>query len=208
VDIANRWTESARRLTDKFAFAPGQLLIGKTYALSLAGHLFEAEALAEKGYRWAVEQHSHDGTADWALLQGRVALARGRPGTASRWLMEAAALFRSPSGVNFLPACLAGFTHATTLAGDRVAAERALADAEQALSSRMALFEPELAIARAWVAAAAGELSKARSVLLDAADVAEGIRTGGDRGPRPARCGPARRSEGGKRSVEHRRLYR
>jgi ATP/maltotriose-dependent transcriptional regulator MalT len=88
--------------------------------------------------------------------------------------MEAASLFRSPSGVNFLPVCLTGLAHAAALAGDAHAAEAALAEAKHVLSAGMALFEPELALAQAWMAAVAGEQSKARGLILEVADAAEG----------------------------------
>jgi DNA-binding CsgD family transcriptional regulator len=161
-------------LTDKFVFAPGQLLLGKTYALCLGGWLIEAEALAEREYRLALHQHAHVGTAEWSLLRGRVALFRGQVATAARWLMEAASLFRSPSGVNFLPVCFTGLALATALAGDATAAEAALAEAKHVLTAGMALFEPELALAEAWMAAVSGEQSKARGLLLDVADEAVG----------------------------------
>ena len=174
VAIADRWIESANRLTDKFVFGPGHLLLGKTYALCLGGRLLEAEMLAEREYRVALDRHAHVATAEWALLRGRVALFRGQVVTATRWLMEAASLFRSPSGINFLPVCLGSLAHAAALAGDAHAAEEALAEAKQVLTAGMALFEPELALAQAWMAALCGEQSRARGLMLDVAGAAEG----------------------------------
>jgi DNA-binding CsgD family transcriptional regulator len=94
--------------------------------------------------------------------------------TAARWLMEAASLFRSPSGVNFLPVCLTGLALASALAGDANAAEEALAEAKDVMKAGMALFEPELALTQAWMAAVSGEQSRARGLLLDVADEAVG----------------------------------
>ncbi|HEY2668732.1 MAG TPA: LuxR C-terminal-related transcriptional regulator [Actinomycetota bacterium] len=173
VTIADGWMESAHRLTDKLALGPGHLLLGKTYALCLGGRLIEAETLAEREYHVALDQHAHVATAEWSLLRGRVALYRGRVVTACRWLMEAASLFRSPSGVNFLPVCLTGLAHANALAGDADAAEAALAEAKHVLRAGMALFEPELALAEAWMAALSGEQSRARGMMLEVADAAE-----------------------------------
>jgi len=173
VAIADRWIGSADRLTDKFVFGPGHLLLGKTYALCLGGRLLEAETLAEREYRVALDQHAHVATAEWSLLRGRVALFRGRVVTAAGWLMEAASLFRSPSGINFLPVCLTGLALAAALAGDANAAEAALAEAKHVLTAGMGLFEPELLLAQAWMAALSGEQSKARGMMLEVAGAAE-----------------------------------
>src|SRR5205085_2548430 len=119
---------------------------GKTYALCLAGRFLEAEMLAERQYRVALDRHARVATAEWSLMRGRVALARGRVQTATRWLMEAASLFRSPSGINFLPLCLSSLALAGALAGDADAAEAVLAEAKQVFTDGMALFEPELTV--------------------------------------------------------------
>jgi DNA-binding CsgD family transcriptional regulator len=54
-----------------------------------------------------------------------------------------------------------------------MAARAALAEAEDALTPGMALMESEVRVARAWMAAAHGEVSTARVVALEAADRAE-----------------------------------
>jgi DNA-binding NarL/FixJ family response regulator len=139
----------------------------------MAGRLHEAEALAREEYRRNLDQHAHEGTAVSALFVGMVALARGRVQTSSQWLREAAALFRVPTAPNLLPFCLSGLGHSAALLRDLPSADAALAQAEEALTPGMAVFEPQVALSRAWVAAAHGELSKARSIALGVADRAE-----------------------------------
>jgi ATP/maltotriose-dependent transcriptional regulator MalT len=151
----------------------GLLLHVKCWALALAGHLHEAEALATNEYKRSLAQHAHLGTAVSAMLLGRVALAKGRVQTAGQWFREAAGLFRAPTAPNFLPTCLAGLAHAAALAGDLPAADAALGEADEVISPGMALFETLLALSRVWVTAAHGEVSKARAIALGTADRAE-----------------------------------
>jgi DNA-binding CsgD family transcriptional regulator len=105
-----------------------------------------------------------------AMFLGSVTLARGQVRGAGRWLREAAGLLRAESGSAFLPICLAELTQAAALVGDLAAATQALTDAQASHTSWMAFAEPGLALARAWLAAAGGEISKARQLALHAAD--------------------------------------
>jgi ATP/maltotriose-dependent transcriptional regulator MalT len=177
VVIAERWTEPARHVPEALSVLPGSLLgfllNGKCWALVMGGRLHEAEVLAEEEYRRNLAQHAHLGTGASALLLGVVAQARGRVQTARRWFREAAGLFQVPTPPNLLPVCLAGLAHAAALAGDLTAAKAAFAEAEEALTPGMAVFEPQLALSRVWVAAALGEVSKARASALGVADRAE-----------------------------------
>jgi DNA-binding CsgD family transcriptional regulator/tetratricopeptide (TPR) repeat protein len=177
VAIAERWNEAAGRVPNALSSMPGWLLrwlpLGQCWALLMQGRLSEAEALAKEEYQGYLAKQSHEGTAVSALQLGMVALGRGRVQTAGQWLREAAALFRAPTAPNFLSACLAGMARAAALAGDLPAADAALAEAEEALTPGMAAFQPELTLSRAWVAAAHGEVSKARAIALGLADRAE-----------------------------------
>jgi DNA-binding CsgD family transcriptional regulator len=174
--IAERWTQAADRVPNISPMPGGiplWIVVVKCWTLALGGHLHKAEALASKEYRRSLAQHDHEGTAVSACLLGLVALGRGRVQTAGRWFREAAGLFRVPTAPNFLPLCLAGLAHAAALASDLPAAETALGQAEEALTRGMAVFEPLLALSRVWVAAAHGEVSKARAIALGVADRAE-----------------------------------
>lgn len=170
--IAERWIEAAERLRDELPLLAGRLRASHGHVLCLAGHLDEAEALVYREYRKASDEHAHDATALSALVLGRVAMSRGCVETARRWLREAAALFRAPSEVCFLPGCLAGLAQAAALAGDLPAAAATLAEVE-GLSPGMTDVEPQLAIANTWLAAGHGELSKARAIALQEANRAE-----------------------------------
>jgi DNA-binding CsgD family transcriptional regulator len=179
VAVAERWIEVAGRADDSLLSVPGWLLgwllVAKCYALLQAGRLHEAEASATNLYRRNLFQHARYDTAMSALLLGRVALARGRVQTAGQSLREAAALFRAtPHNPNHLPVCLAGVARVGASVGDLRAADAALVEAEEALTPSMAAFRFDLALSRAWVASARGEVSRARTIALAVADEAEG----------------------------------
>src|SRR5207244_9413824 len=102
-----------------------------------------------------LSQHDHEGTAMSALLSGMVALARGRVQTGGEWFREAAGLFRTPTSVNYLSACLAGMAVAAALAGDHPTADASLASAKEFLTPIPATFElsgaqPRVGSRRSW----------------------------------------------------------
>jgi DNA-binding CsgD family transcriptional regulator len=172
--VADRWMPAADRSGRSLPFAIGQLNAGKIYSLCQAGHFTRAESLAAREYADALNDHDQGGTALSAMLLGKVALGRGRVQTARHWLREAACLFRVPGSLNLLPGCLAYLAQAAALAGDNDEGQAALSEAEAKMTSGMLLFQPELALARAWVAQGRGEKSAARAAALDAANRAEG----------------------------------
>jgi ATP/maltotriose-dependent transcriptional regulator MalT len=171
--IVERWIAAAQRLTEEAPLADDRLLSVQASALCVAGRLDRAEALATSEYRRALSRQARETAASSAYWLGSVALMRGQGETAARWLREAAALYQPPSVLSFLPLCLAGLAAAATLAGDLTTAKTALAAAEEALTPGMVLMESGVRLARAWVFAASGELSRARSMALEAADRAE-----------------------------------
>ena len=177
VTIADRWTEAVRRIPNPLSVLPGSglgiLLAGKCLALVMGGHLHQAEALTREEYRRNLTQHDHEGTAMSALLSGVVALARGRVQTAGQWFREAAGLFRTPTSLNYLSACLAGMARAASLAGDRPTANAALAPADEFPTPLTAAYEPFITLSRAWVTVALGEVSRGRAIALGVADRAE-----------------------------------
>ncbi|HMC08057.1 MAG TPA: AAA family ATPase, partial [Actinomycetota bacterium] len=170
VTLAEQWTEAAYRVSDEYPAAPGMVLAGKAHALRLAGRLREAEALATSEYRASLGKQAYGSTAMVAMFLGSVMLARGQVRTAGRWLREAAGLLRAGAGTTFLPMCLAELAQAAALAGDLGAATEALADAQASHMPWMAVGEPGLQLAKAWMTAAGGEVSKARQFALEAAD--------------------------------------
>jgi DNA-binding CsgD family transcriptional regulator len=178
VTVAERWIEVAGRADDALLPVPGWplswLLLAKCQAALLAGRLHEAEVWTTDLYRRNLVQHAHHDIAMSALLLGWVALARGRVRTAGQWFREAAAMFRAtPSSPNYLPVSLAGLARAAALTGDLPAANAAIDEADESLTSALAVFEGPVGLSRAWVTAAHGEVSKARVIALGVADSAE-----------------------------------
>jgi DNA-binding CsgD family transcriptional regulator len=84
-------------------------------------------------------------------------------------------MFRAtPSSPNYLPVSLAGLARAAALTGDLPAADAAIDGADESATPGLAVFEGPVGLSRAWVAAAHGEVSKARAIALGVADSAEG----------------------------------
>lgn len=162
----------ALRCAEEIAYGPGQLVLGYSSALWTAGRLDEAEALSQGAYRQAVALGSTEGAALMASSLGRVALSRGKVGTAQRWFVEAAALLRRQDSVGFLGMALAKLAEVHAVLGDAPRAESALREAEETRRPVVRLFDAEIGRARAWAAAARGEISQARAVALKTADEA------------------------------------
>ena len=138
--------------------------------LKLAGYLHEAERLALEGRREGEDTwFPHSGL----ILLGQAVLAQGRVDSALRWLREARAGL-DPLGDlgGWLFRCRLGLTHALAMAGEVGAAKRALAELDENRHPGFVFLEPELLLARAWVAAAEGALSQALALAHQAADVA------------------------------------
>jgi DNA-binding CsgD family transcriptional regulator len=138
--------------------------------LKLAGYLHEAERIALEARResegsW-FPHSSH-------VLLGQVALAQGEVGYALRWLGEARASL-DPLGDygGWLFRCRLSLTQALAMAGQVSGAKRALAELDENRHPAFAFLEPEILLARAWVAAAQGALSQALVLARQAADVA------------------------------------
>jgi DNA-binding CsgD family transcriptional regulator len=138
-----------------------------------AGRLNECGVAAQASYEEALTQGSQDTTAIGASLLGLAELCRGSVSRSMRWLREAAALFRGPSGNNLLSTALAWMAHAAALGGELDIAATALQDAEATRSAGLAFLDPQLGLARVWVAAAMGELSAAQASAAQVADEAE-----------------------------------
>ena len=88
-------------------------------------------------------------------------LARGRVRTALRLFRESVALMREGDASGMLPFALAGLAQAAGQAGDTAAARTAVEDLNR-IPIGYKSFAFELDLGRAWAAAAAGELSRAR----------------------------------------------
>lgn len=171
IALVERWQGAARGLSAELPLAAGQLESARVLALHLAGQIRESYARAEAGYRWALAEGTHEGTAVWAMILGAVGLGAGRLATTRRWLAESALLLREFDPVGSLAWTLALLAQAAAQSGEAEAAEAALAEAEAAYRGGLVL-DFDLLLARAWAAAGRGELSAARHLALAAAEYA------------------------------------
>ncbi len=136
----------------------------------------------------------NDIVASWAeLLLGREALGRGKVITAGRWLREAASHLEEYDPRTLLPSCFSLLCVAEAMAGHGPEAQDALARASTARGGRPGIWlgSDELALARVWAAASAGETSRAQQLarahahscpqapLTAALFLHEALRTGG-----------------------------
>jgi DNA-binding CsgD family transcriptional regulator len=148
------------------------VLLGmRAVSLCLAGRLVEATAFSESAYAELLDHRSAPGTAVEAASLGLIWLARGRVESAQRFCREGAALLRDGDSVGMLAFALAGVAQAAAQAGDPDAAADALAEMERKPLGHKG-WAVELQLARAWTAAATGELSGARAHAREAAEFA------------------------------------
>ena len=138
--------------------------------LKLAGRLRETERIALEARRESEDSwFPHSGL----ILLGQAALAQGKVDRALRWLHEARASMDALGDMGgWLFRCRLSLTQALAMAGQVNAAKRALAELDENRHVAFAFLEPEVVLARAWVAAAEGALSQALVLARQAADIA------------------------------------
>lgn len=140
----------------------------------LAGRLHEATALLTRPLEPGAAPIVGGGDLAYARTKlGRVLLLQGRPGNALRQLIAAAAALRANDGFGCLVWCLSLVAEAYALLGQPA---EAACWAEESMVRRygeFAVFDGDATRARAWVAAASGERSRAASQLITAADEQE-----------------------------------
>lgn len=151
-------------------------VIARGVALANLGRLAEAEELADGEHRSAIRAGSVDAQANVALLRCWVLLLQGRVASAARDAAEAAGLFRSMQWPSYLRFSLAHLAHARALGGDAEGAAAALAELDALGIPDTAACGALVLESRAWVAIAAGDQRRGRTLLVDAADL------GADRG--------------------------
>lgn len=151
-----------------------RLLSALVLVHQLAGNLGQAVTLAKRVYADALARRGLWATPMAAMMLGTTALAAGHMAEATPWLREAVTQLRRRDVNGFLPWCLAGLAQAVACSGDAAEAVTLMAEADAALGPAASMFAPGVSRARAWVAAAGGEVSRARLLALEAADVAAG----------------------------------
>lgn len=175
VSVLDAWLPAARRHRDELPLLEGYLLGTRPLALQVAGRLVEATDAAQRAYDFALAIRSPEGTSHAAFALGSAWLARGRVRTALRWYRESAGLAREGDTIGFLPWPLTGIAQAAAHAGDKDVAHQALAELEVTPARGTRNFEVGLQLTRAWGAAAGGDLTRARTQALAAADLAESL---------------------------------
>jgi ATP/maltotriose-dependent transcriptional regulator MalT len=176
LEAAHSGIDLATRYTAELPNARRSLVAATARAQRLAGELITAETLTDRAYRESVEQHDSESHAVWVVLLGQAALARGKVRSAAGWFQEGAVLSRDLGSLGQLPWCLANLAQALALAGDPAGARAALAEFDSLPDGLPPLFELDVALARAWTAAAQGEVSEAAALALKAAQTAHASR--------------------------------
>ncbi len=171
VALAEAWLPVAARLRDELPPAEPVLLGMRALALRLAGRLVEATTLSERNYALLLPRRSAPATAVEANMLGLIWLARGRVRTALRFCRESAALLRDGDGVGMLAYAVAAIAQAAAQAGEPGTARAAITEMERTPLGHTG-FAVELVLARAWSAAAGGELGRARTVAREARELA------------------------------------
>ena len=170
--VADRGLAVARAHPEDLPWGKTQLSLVRCQVLLGAGRLAEARAIAEAGYQAAVADRSSERTGGWAGFRGLVAKAEGRIATAEASLREAVALLDEQDPYRFMRWCLAELASVAALAGDQEAAAGWLDRADGRAGEANRFFDPWVELDRAWVAAAAGELTRAVDLAKRAADMA------------------------------------
>ncbi|MGI5451656.1 LuxR C-terminal-related transcriptional regulator [Streptomyces sp. CA-249302] len=174
---ATSWAEhayTAHRRIDEHVLAshPAIERIPLVLALTEAGLPAEARLEGERAYAELVAADSV--VRVWlAVLLGRTEWLAGHPATARRWWAEAASLARGIDHAMALRLVLAGLAACAAVVGDLDAARAALAEHGDLPSLTPGFLSAgEERLGEAWLLAASGNLARARTVLLAAADSA------------------------------------
>jgi DNA-binding CsgD family transcriptional regulator len=170
--VAERGLAVARAHRTELPWGETQLSLGYCQLLLGAGRLAEARAIADAGYQTAVADRSPEQTGAWAGFRGLVAKAQGQVATAEASFREAVALLDEQDPYRFMHCCLAELASMAAIRGDQPAAAAWLdrANARQGNANR--LFDAWMELDRAWVAAGAGELTRADRLARHAAEMA------------------------------------
>jgi len=152
----------------------GTVLISQATGHWFAGNLDRAGEVATDLYDIGVSVRSWDAICAGARSRAWVELAKGRPRTAMRWAREAVAAV--PEGdLNGLACwCQSVLAEATAIAGD-ASATKALADMNATRHPSIRIYDAQIVLANAWVAAMNGETSRAIALFEDGAAAARAL---------------------------------
>ena len=171
VEVAEAGFAEHSAMADPLALAhPGTHIVNQTFALVEAGRFDEAEELAGLGYEVAVADAVPIAQIWFAIVLGKAACLRGRMDESRRWYQEGASTARLHGFRGPLSGALAGVAVAEATLGR--ASEAALAIDEYDTLPPFPFFGHEHAIGRAWAQWANGDPQRARTTLLDEAQLA------------------------------------
>jgi len=158
----------ARAHFDRYPVASDFLAL-RSLAFQITGRAREAKAVAIEHVELARSTANEEARASSALTLGRALLLEGRIDPARRALREAVLAGREHRAGDSFPWALALLAEADSAGGHQ---EEAVAAAEESAALTdvgLRPYYPDLRRALAWVTAGAGELSRARAMLLEAA---------------------------------------
>jgi DNA-binding CsgD family transcriptional regulator len=156
------------------AFRPSLEAVVKCAVFAGAGRLRDAEEVAAEEYARGVAAGSVTIQGVFALHLARVEVVMGKVSEAARFAVEARNLFREKQWLNLTRTALTELAMAHALAGAADQAAVALAEIDALDLPPDDLNAVELGRARAWTAAAAGDLTGAHHELRRAVALARG----------------------------------
>jgi DNA-binding NarL/FixJ family response regulator len=172
IDVATRGFEARVVLPDAYWVGDaGVYLVAQALAFIEAGRLADGINTAQFSYDVAAREQHRLGMAWLAMALGRAHMLTGRLATASRFGREGALLFGelNHAGARWGYGLVA---LAQAQLGAPDAAEEALADLDAEPDTTVRMMDSDIERARAWAAAARGDLPRARAEMLAAADIA------------------------------------
>jgi DNA-binding CsgD family transcriptional regulator len=171
LDVARRGYTAHLALQRPISWYPWLHTWFRCEALSYGGRFAEAHELASEQYEQGLAERSTEAQAFFAWHLARTATERGHAQPAVQHALEAVSLFRQLGRPLFVYFTLATLINALALARRTAEALDAVA-AVEALGISSRYREAEVALGRAWIAVAQGNLPEGRRLLDEAATLA------------------------------------
>jgi DNA-binding CsgD family transcriptional regulator len=158
------------RLAKDVPQLPYVQLIGAVFGHASAGRLTQAEVDAATGEQESLQAGDMEGHATFLLMSGWVFIERGFLGRAAGFFRDGASVNRKLHDLAALRWCLAGTALAEAMSGHAELANAAATERDELPGGSLAIYDTDLIErSRAWVCVAAGEQSRAREILTEAA---------------------------------------